>query len=168
MKTLSLRALAVLLTIPLLAGCGFHLRGDASLPPAMAKTYAVIEDENSSLARHLRQILEHNGVVLVGADEATAVLEVPTNRVVTEVLTIGDNARVREYRITHSVRFRLVDAKGQELLGWQNLKQSRELSFDEQKILAASREQEYLREDLAELLARQMVTRLEGVTAGQG
>ncbi len=39
----------------------------------------------------------------------------------TEVLTIGDNARVREYRVTHTVKFRLTDVRGQELIGWQTL-----------------------------------------------
>ena len=50
----------------------------------------------------------------------------------------------------------------------QTLRQAREISFDEQKILASSREQEYLKEDLAENLARQMVNRLESISAGAG
>ena len=87
---------------------------------------------------------------------------------VTEVLTIGDNARVREYRVSHTVRFRLLDAQGQELVGWQDLRQAREISFDEQAILAGSREQEYLRDDLADTLSRILVTRLETVSANPG
>ena len=50
----------------------------------------------------------------------------------------------------------------------QTLRQSREVSFDEQKILASSREQEYLKQDLAEDLARLLVSRLESVSAGPG
>ena len=86
----------------------------------------------------------------------------------TEVLTIGDNARVREYRVTHTVKFRLTDDRGQELIGWQTLRQSREISFDEQRILASSREQEYLREDLAETMAQLLVARLESIYVSQG
>ena len=48
------------------------------------------------------------------------------------------------------------------------LRQAREISFDEQKILAASCEQEYLEKDLAETLARLMVTRLESADPGPG
>ncbi len=128
----------------------------------------VVDDENSALARRVRVMLEQNGVKFVGGDEATAILEIPTNRVVTEVLTIGDNARVKEYRITHTVSFRLTDAEGQEILALQTLRQAREISFDEQKILAASREQEYLKQDLAETLARLLITRLESAPAGRG
>ena len=151
-----------------LGGCGFQLRGEANLPPEMDKTLIAIDDEYSDLARRLRVMLERSGVVFVPAGEASAILEIPENRVVTEVLTIADNARVREYRVTHTVRFRLTNAQGQELVGWQTLRQSREISFDEQRILASSREQEYLRQDLAETMAQLLVARLESIYVSQG
>ena len=157
----------LIMVAALLGACGFHLRSDASLPSEMALTQMVIDDEYSTLARRVRLMLEQTGVRFVGSDEATAVLEIPTNRVITEVLTIGDNARVKEYRITHTVTFRLVTADGESLVPQQTLRQAREISFDEQKILAASREQEYLKEDLAETLARLLVTRLETAAGGR-
>jgi LPS-assembly lipoprotein len=160
--------LALLLAAWLCSACGFQLRDQATLPPAMARTQMVVDDPYSTLARRLRVMLERSGVQLVESGQATAILEIPANQVVTEVLTIADNARVREYRVTHTVQFRLTDAAGQELIGLQTLRQSREISFDEQKILASSREQEYLREDLAETLARLMVARLESIYVSQG
>jgi LPS-assembly lipoprotein len=160
--------LALLLLAPLLAACGFHLRGAGGLPPEMAQTQLVVEDPYSTLARRLRTLLEQSGVEIVAGGAATAVLEIPQNRVTTDVLTIADNARVREYRVSHVVQFRLTDAAGRELMPLQTLRQAREISFDEQKILASSREQEYLREDLAEDLARLIVNRLESVAAGPG
>jgi hypothetical protein len=47
------------------------------------------------------------------------------------------------------------------------LRQSREISFDEQKILASSREQEYLKEDLPKRW-RLLVARLESIYVSQG
>ena len=152
----------------LLSGCGFQLRDHAELPPEMALTQMVVDDPYSPLARRVKKLLEQNGVQFVSADRATAILEIPMNESITSVLTIADNARVREYRVSHVVQFRLLDAGGAELLTMQTLRQSREISFDEQKILAASREQEYLKEDLAEDLARLLVNRLESVSAGPG
>lgn len=162
------RILLLLLAASLLGGCGFKLREAAALPPEMARTQVVIDDPYSTLGREVRFLLERSGVRFVGGDEATAVLEIPENLVVTEVLTIADNARVREYRITHTVRFRLTDARGEDLIGWQTLRQSREISFDEQKILAASREEEYLKNELAGTLARLLVARLETIYVSQG
>ncbi len=128
----------------------------------------VIDDEYSALARRVRVMLEQSGVQFVSGGQASAILEIPVNKVATDVLTIGDNARVREYRISHTVRFRLLDAEGKELLGWQNLRQAREISFNEQRILAGSREQEYLEEELVETLSRLLISRLETVPAGSG
>ena len=152
----------------LCTGCGFQLRNNVELPPQMAKTQMVVDDEYSSLARRVRVMLEQSGVQFVNGNEASAILEIPVNNVVTDVLTIGDNARVREYRISHTVRFRLLDAQGQVLLGWQNISQAREVSFDEQRILAGSREQEYLEKELAETLSRLLIARLESTPAGSG
>jgi LPS-assembly lipoprotein len=152
----------------LVSACGFQLRDAASLPPEMDQTRLVIDDRYSQLSRHLQNLLERNGVQIVDGDAATAVLEVMSNRVVTEVLTIGDSARVREYRISHTVEFRLTDGAGAELIGPQTLRQSRELAFDEQAILANSREEEYLRADLAKTMARLMVARLESLYVSQG
>ena len=163
------RLITGILSLALLStGCGFQLRTNVELPPQMAKTQMVINDEYSTLARRVRVMLEQNGVQFVGANEASAILEIPVNNIVTDVLTIGDNARVREYRISHTVRFRLLDAQGQELLGWHNLRQAREVSFDEQRILAASREQEYLKKELAETLSRLLIARLESAPDGSG
>lgn len=157
-----IRLLLTMLSLSLLcSACGFQLREDAELPPEMAQTRMVIEDENSTLARRVRVLLEQTGVQFVGSNQATAFLEIPLNSVVTEVLTIGDNARVREYRITHTVRFRVTDAEGKDIIPLQTMRQAREISFDEQEILATSREQEYLKQDLAETLSRLLVTRLE-------
>ena len=160
--------LALVAAALLLAGCGFQLRDSAELPPEMASTQMVIDDQYSLLARQVRMMLEQSGVRFVDGPEASAVLEIPENRVVTEVLTIANNARVREYRVTHTVKFRLTDAAGQELIGWQTLRQAREISFDEQKILATSREQEYVKRDLAETMARLLVARLETIYVSQG
>jgi len=166
---MSARRLLTLISLSLLcSACGFQLREDADLPPEMAQTRMVIDDENSTLARRVRDLLERSGVKFVGLDQATAILEIPVNNVVTEVLTIGDNARVREYRISHTVRFRVTDATGKDIVPLQTIRQVREISFDEQEILATSREQEYLKQDLAETLSRLLVTRLESAGGDAG
>ncbi len=162
------RFIAVLCLSLLSSACGFQLRTDVSLPPEMAKTRMVIDNEYSALARRVRVMLEQSGVQFVSGDQATSVLEIPVDLVATDVLTIGDNARVREYRISHTVRFRLLDADGGELIGWQNLRQAREVSFDEQRILAGSREQEYLKKELADTLSRMLIARLESAPSSSG
>lgn len=146
--------------LPLLGACGFRLQGEAELPPAMANTRIDTRDPYSHFVRRLTILLEQNGARVVEGAGATAVLEIPVNEVRKDVLSIGDNARVREFRVVHRVRFRLVDLDGAVLVPEQAIEQSRVISFDEQDILAATREEEFLREELAETLSRQVLRRL--------
>jgi LPS-assembly lipoprotein len=143
-----------------LTSCGFHLQPKAELPAEMQQVRLEIQDPNSTFARRLRILLEQGGVSVVEAASATAVLQIPRNQVRKEILTIGDNARVREYRLRHIVQFSLVDGAGGILVPEQRLEQSRVLSFDEQDILGASQEDEQLRREMADTLARLVVRRL--------
>jgi LPS-assembly lipoprotein len=152
----------LLLTAVLLlqAACGFHLQTRAELPPEMERTRLEVELPYSEFARRLETHLEQNGVrVVVGLSDA-AVLQVPVNSMRKEIQSIGDNARVQEYLIRHTVQFRLLDSEGGELIPLQTFEQSRVYKFNEQDILAAEREDEFLRNDLADSLARMVVRRL--------
>jgi len=158
MKTL--RLFYPLAALVLLAGCGFHLQARPELPPQMQRTVLEVQDPYSQFARRLQSHLEQSGANVVESHEGAAVLEVPLNRVRKEIQSIGDNARVREYLVRHTVQFRLLSSDGAELIPLQTFEQSRIYSFNEQDILAAEREDEFLRNDLADSLARMVVRRL--------
>ena len=131
------------------------------MPVEMERTRLEIENPYSPFARRLSSLLEQNEVQLSAESGfETAILEVPVNEVRKEILTIGDNARVREYRVRHTVRFRLVDANGAVLIPEHELEQSRVISFDEQDILAAAQEEEFLRQNMAETLSRLVLRHL--------
>ena len=154
------RPLILLLVMQLLAACGFQLQTRSELPPEMALTRLEIVSPYSEFARRLETHLEQNGVKVVTAPEEAAVLQVPVNRMRKEIQSIGDNARVREFLLRHTVEFRLLDANGNELVPLQTFEQSRVYSFNEQDILAAERENEFLRDDLSDSMARMVVRRL--------
>jgi len=158
MKLNRLFCFAVLLAA--LNACGFHLQSKSVLPPEMQRTKLEIVDPYGEFARRLETLLEQNGVNVVTGPEGAAILEVPMNTTRKEIQSIGDNARVREFLIRHAVQFRLLASDGSELIPLQTYEQSRIYSFNEQDILAAEREDEFLRKDLADSLARMVVRRL--------
>jgi LPS-assembly lipoprotein len=162
----NLSSITVLVVSGLLAACGFHLQEPAALPAEMAWLKIEIQNPYSPFARRLLILLEQNGSNVVEGDSAAGILEVPLNIVRKEILTIGDNARVREYRIRHTVQFRLVTAGGEVLVEEQTLEQSRVISFDEQDILGAAQEEEFLRKNLADNLARLVIRRLSTARPG--
>ena len=144
----------------MLAACGFHFQEPSELPQEMARTALEVQNPYSPFARRLLILLEQNGANVVEVASAGAVLEIPVNQVRKEILTIGDNARVREYRVRHTVSFRLVDPQGEILVPEHTLEQSRVISFDEQDILAAAQEEEFLRQNMAETLSRLVIRHL--------
>jgi LPS-assembly lipoprotein len=156
------RGRLILLLLPglLLAGCGFHLQQQSSLPPEMATVRLEAPDLYGQFARRLLVLLEQGGVNVTEDDSATAVLQILSSRVRKEILTIGDNARVREYRLRHTVEFTLLDQQGAVLVPAQKLEQSRVISFDETEILGAAQEDEQLRREMSDTLARLVIRRL--------
>jgi len=143
-----------------MTACGFQLQTRVDMPPEMQRTRLEIQAPYSEFARRLETHLEQSGVKVVTALGDAAVVEVPLNRSRKEIQSIGDNARVQEYLIRHTVQFRLLDSEGVELIPLQTFEQSRVYSFNEQDILAAERESEFLSKDLADNLARMVVRRL--------
>jgi LPS-assembly lipoprotein len=154
------RLFSILVTMLLVSACGFQLQTRAELPPEMQRTRLEVQAPDSEFARRLEVHLEQNGVKIVTALGDAAILEVPLNRTRKEIQSIGDNARVREFLVRHTVQFRLLDSEGKEMIPLQTFEQSRVYQFNEQDILAAERENEFLRDDLADSLARMVVRRL--------
>lgn len=152
--------LSVLSAMLLVSACGFQLQTRAELPPEMQRTRLEVQSPDSEFARRLEVHLEQSGVQVVSVLGDAAVLEVPLNRTRNEIQSIGDNARVREYLVRHTVQFRLLDSEGAELIPLQTFEQSRVYQFNEQDILAADREREFLSDDLSDSLARMVVRRL--------
>ena len=142
------------------SACGFHLQDKSELPESMAETGLEVQNPYSPFARRLLVLLEQNGASVVETESAEVVLEIPVNQVRKEILTIGDNARVREYRVRHTVTFRLVSVEGEVLIAEHTLEQSRVISFDEQDILAAAQEEEFLRQNMADTLSRLVIRHL--------
>ena len=151
---------SILVAMLLVSACGFQLQTRAELPPEMQRTRLEVQAPDSEFARRLEVHLEQNGIKVVTALGDAAVLEVPLNRTRKEIQSIGDNARVREFLVRHTVQFRLLDSEGKEMIPLQTFEQSRVYQFNEQDILAAERENEFLRDDLADSLARMVVRRL--------
>ena len=154
------RLFFTLAAMVLVSACGFQVQTRAELPPEMQRTRLEVQSPDSEFARRLEVHLEQNGVEVVTALGDAAVLEVPLNRTRKEIQSIGDNARVREFLVRHTVQFRLLDSEGKEMIPMQTFEQSRIYQFNEQDILAAEREDEFLRDDLSDSLARMVVRRL--------
>lgn len=137
-------ALAILLA---LSACGFHLRESKALSDKLALVRIESADPFSMLPQALARALADRGSK-VAAEQSASVLKILRDEAVTEPLTIGEAARVQEYRVVLRVEFELRAADGGVLLEKTQIERKRDYRFDETQALGAAAEDERVRDEL--------------------
>jgi LPS-assembly lipoprotein len=160
----ALVALASVLAVGV-GGCGFHLQGSGTLPPALAKTYLNGPSPHSDFLASLTEALRLRGTEVVTArEQAEAVLDVTVDQTGQRVLSVTARNIPREYEVYYAVTFSLL--VGQEkLVDSESLVVTRSYTYDETEVLAKASEEQILREALADDLARRVVRRIEALGA---
>lgn len=161
------RILALACSLPIAtAGCGFRLRGRAELPEAFERLYITGGDRYGELQIGLRRELAAHGIELVDGDAGyTARLEILNEQSDRRVLSRGGDGRASEYELVYQVAFRAEDAEGHTLVEDQDVRLTRDYTFDPQVALAKSDEEEMIRENMREEAVRQIMRRLEAAGA---
>jgi LPS-assembly lipoprotein len=158
---------ALLVVVLMLTGCGFHLAGGGRLPVAMQATYLESSEPRSEFHSSLREVLRQRGLVLVESRaEASARLIISEDSTGQRVLSVTARNIPREYEVYYTITFSL-EADGAALIEPEVLIARRNYTFDETQVLGKEREETILRRALAEDLARQVVRRIEALTAQQ-
>ena len=146
--------------LALLPACGFHLRGQAPLPPALAAPYLEASDHYTPLYAALVTQLRAAGAKLAtGPADATAVIHLHKDDTGRELLSVSARNTPGEFEVYYSVEFS-VTAAGGELLARQQATLTRDFAYDENAVLAKEHEEESLRNALADELAGLILRRL--------
>jgi LPS-assembly lipoprotein len=131
------------------AGCGFHLRGSAALPPSMAVTFIKSNQPFSTLVDDFSAALKVRDVrVTQERGEATAVLNILENTIDTGVLSVNTSGKVLEYEIIQTIRFSVVTAGNEPLVPEQTIKLNRDYVFSSTDVLGKQRENQVVRANL--------------------
>lgn len=143
----------------LLAGCGFHLRGQQALPFA---TLHVNVAEHSSLGTGLRRLIPTATSTRLVSDpaQADARLQILNDHRGREILSLTGAGKVREYQLVHTLRFQLLDRQGNALIAPSQLSVSREYTFDDSQVLGKEQEEALLFEDMEQDLLLQLMRRM--------
>lgn len=142
-----------------LAGCGFHLRGQAAMP--FNTLYINASNPGTLFIGDLRRNLEANNVTLVeAAEQADVILDIVYEVADKQVLSLGGDGRVNEFRLNYRVSLRAYDQKQRDWLAAEELAQRRDYSFDDTQILAKEAEEKLLQDSIRSEMAQQVVRRL--------
>lgn len=148
-----------------LAGCGFHLQGAGTLPPAMARTYLDTRKPHSEFLVSLTDVLRQRGAELMPEPaEGAAVLAINADDSGQRVLSVSARNIPREYEVFYSVTFSL-RVGAESVITNETLVVTRAYTYDETQVLAKAAEEQILRRALAEDLARRVLQRISSVHA---
>ena len=150
---------ALLLSLALLTACGFHLRGQTSLP--FKSIYLDASIPGTAFINELRHNLEANHVQLANtAEHADIVLNIVSEISDKQILSIGGAGRVNEFRLTFRVSLRAYDLKRQDWIPAVEMELRRDYSFDDTKILAKEAEEALLIQSMRSDMVQQILRRL--------
>lgn len=156
-----MRAAIFCLTL-LLAACGFQLRGAYNLP--YESLFISLPDASVIGAGLKRQIRAGGGTRLVDTmEEAQGTFLQVTEVRERQILSLSSAGRVREVRLRFRYAYRVVDAKGRELVPTTGVELTRDISYDDSAVLAKEQEEQLLWRDMENDLVQQLLRRLTAV-----
>ncbi len=155
-----MRALIALLLTAILASCGFHPRGQLSLPFSTVHVASA-----SAFALELKRAIAAGTQSQVVDDpkSAQATLHVLSELREKQILSVNAAGRVREFQLRYRVSVRLTDAASKELLPASEIVLKRDFTFNDTQVLAKESEEALLYRDMQSDAVQQVMRRLSAV-----
>jgi LPS-assembly lipoprotein len=100
--------------------------------------------------------------------DAEAILEIISVANDKQIMSVSGGGRVREFELRYRVSFRLVDAKGAELIPTDEIALRRIIPFTDAQVVAKEGEEAMLVREMQSDSAAQIVRRLEAVKVASG
>lgn len=148
------------LLLATLAGCGFQLRGDYSLPASISPVY--VEAARADIKADLGRLLQSSEVqVTKDRKQAAGILRLRSYRSDRRVLALDSNGKVAEFGLIEELRFDMVDAQGETLIPEQKIRAMQSYINSGEQVLGKQQEEGSLRRDMRRDLAAQMMRRLQ-------
>jgi len=148
----------LLIAAAFLAGCGFQLRGQASLPFETlyipGTTPLAVELKRNVTASSKTRLVET-------PDKAQAVLAFTEEARDKTILTFTSAGKVNEYRLRYRVGFRVTDSKSvQVFLPTSEIQLTRDMSYNDAQVIAKENEEALLYRDMQTDMVQQIMRRL--------
>ena len=154
-----MRIFVLLLTL-VLSACGFQLRGSYNLPWETLHISGL--PENNELYFQIKRGVESGSLTKISTDakQASASLAILRNEQLKSILSLSGKGLVREFQLTRTFVYRVVDAQGKELLPQSQIILQRDMTFDDERIFAKEAEEAIIWREMQQDLVQQLLRRL--------
>ena len=159
----SLKVTFVVLTVSLLSACGFHLRGDYSVPEELNKISVSSYDQYSTFTRMVKSQLRMNNVDIVAPTSKTPNLHLLSENVNERTLSLYQNTRAAEKELTFNASYRVTIPE----LGDKTFTTSVTRSYLDNPLtaLAKSVERDMIEDEMRKLAASQILRQMARLKA---
>lgn len=158
---MSRRLVLLLIGSSFLTGCGFRLRGNIELPPALTQVYITGSDRD--LVQQLSRALEKSGATIMDSGEGAAVINMTTSNFERKLRTTDASGRATAYSLKYDVVYNLTDSSGDRLQSAESIALLRTLDYDPTQQLQAEDEARFLIEEMQQEVVVQMLRRLSRI-----
>jgi len=158
----TLRHSFLALLMALLASCGFALRGAYTLP---YESIYIAGADYALVVASLKRAIRSSGSTRIAetADDAQATFLPTLDSRETVILSYSSSGRAREKRLIYRYGYRIVDAKGGDLVLPNMVELNRDLTYADSDVLAKTQEEDLLWRDMETDLVQQLMRRLAAV-----
>lgn len=140
-----------------LGACGFQMRGIENLK--FHNLY--IQGSKLSISKELRKSLAVNGVTVVSdTEKAELMLELMSESQEKRILSLSGQGLVREFDLYYRVNFRIKDPNDKVWSEMQTIEQRRDLTYDDNDLLAKQFEESRLYDDMRAEATKELLRRL--------
>lgn len=143
----------------LVTACGFHLRGQVSLP---FETLYVNASSSSAFATQLKRavLAGTNARLSDNSKNAQAIFVLLSEIQEKQILSLSGAGTVREFELHYRVAFRLHDNQGRDWIPQTEISLKRDVTFNDSQVLAKDSEEALLYKDMQSDAVQQVMRRM--------
>lgn len=153
-----------IVSVGMLAGCGFKLQGRHELPKYMKKLIVITENNNEPFQVQLRDVLQSNGVVVItnkNTKNASA-LEINTPVITQEIHSYNSKGQVSQYRLIATSTYKLFDNAG-KVLQQNIINRMRTYGLNPNQVLSNDSEKQIISEELSIEIINELIRQLSAL-----
>lgn len=150
-------SLALLLTLSLFQGCGFHLRGSYDVPAFLQEITLRTPSGSKDFEKQMRLALERRNILPDGGD---VLLEITRENITRQTSTVDSSAKAAEYTLIYTVEYRVGSVDGKIYGDRQTLILRRSYQYSTTNVVGKNTEEETLVQELRVDAAQQIVRQL--------